>query len=139
MADSKTDILEKLKKVSAFLDEDDSRPKLLLDNTIIVIANKMGEIQLVGGSIYLTFGYHTNELVGSSITVLMEDSKSALHSVAFRNYQSGNIAESSRVNSGAGLYTTGIHKDGTPIALRIYISTIHNAHEKLTMAIIRKL
>ena len=99
----------------------------------MVCVDGQGSIVLVNDQAERLFGYPREELVGSSIDVLVPESKRAAHAAHRERYLSAPVARA----MGAALDLAARHQDGRRLPVEISLSTINVEDGVLTAAVIR--
>ena len=98
----------------------------------IIIANKRGEILKANPSAEKLFGYHSEELIGQMIEILIPDKFSSKHIQHRENYNKNPHARS----MGIGMDLSGKRKDNTEFPVEISLSHYSSAQNTYVIAFI---
>ena len=99
----------------------------------MVIVNEKGEIQLTNKQTEKLFGYHTEELFGKSVEILIPNRFTGAHA-AFRD---GFFSNPKTRGMGQGKELYGMNKDGLEIPIQISLSPLKTEEGLLVSAAIR--
>jgi len=99
----------------------------------ILIVDKENKIRLVNRQIEKVFGYHQDELIGQSHSLLLPKQFHDIHKEHQKNY----FHESSSRPMGQNLELYGRRKDGTAFPVEISLSPINAGREKQVISIVR--
>ncbi len=88
--------------------------------TGLLVVDSQLNICVTNNELERVFGYTKNELIGEPLSVLLNVSDSAHHSVLAKNFMSSG-APSQKGISGRVIH--GVRKDGTPVAVDVTLST----------------
>lgn len=113
----------------------DARFRMLLETApdAMVILDEHGRIDFVNAQAEVLFGYERAELVGQPVELLVP--------ARFRDKHAGHRTEfvtSPKLRPmGSGLALSGLHKDGSEIAIEVSLSPLHTARGVVVSAAIR--
>jgi PAS domain S-box-containing protein len=100
-------------------------PILITDGELIIAANRAVET---------TFGYHSSELIGQAIEVLVPEAKRDVHV----QHRAGFIDQPYHRPMGVGLVLNGRHKDGHEIPIEINLGVYVEVDGMRVVATIRR-
>jgi PAS domain S-box-containing protein len=99
----------------------------------IITINQQGTVQLINTGAETLFGYHTGDVVGQNIKMLMPQEYAHTHDKDVASYK--RTGESSVV--GARRDLMGLRKNGTTFPIDLIISEMHIAGERMFTGVVR--
>lgn len=98
----------------------------------MIVVNQHGQIVRANQIAEATFGYHTNELIGQSVEVLIPDRFRGHHP----NYRRGFMSEATARPMGLGRDLSGLRKDGSEFPVEIGINPVATGEGTLVLSVI---
>lgn len=109
----------------------------------IITVNLDGIIESVNPATEKMFGYHSSELLGENIAMLVSESHKSLHFEyvsEFIKNGSENIQQNNQANNQPkAMEQSGRHKDGSTLIVEIHINTIKVSDEKKIIGVIKNI
>jgi len=120
------------KRTEDSLRDSEARSNALLEDAPqgIIVVNDDGVIIRVNRQLEKMFGFNREELMGSSVEILIPESLKANHI----NHRRGYITEPVSRPMGAGLRLMGRRNDGSELPVDIGLSTVDTSDGQLTIA-----